>query len=296
MLRFVLLFLLAGVGTSCSTATGTAPAANVRQVNPDASRSAGGWRCDLPLARLFVPEAVETHLLRNVKRSGEALSIPLYLHFQGGPDTAEANFNRMECEGVLIASTLSGFSSAFRRPYEDPAAFAELLAAGEAALGERAGASVRFEPITITFFSAGYGAVREFLKEPRYFDRIQCLVSADSIYADIAAPSARAPRVEQMDGFLRFAQAAARGEKTFVLVHGMYPTEYASTSECADLLLASVAGTRVPAGWTTERDIFIDEEFHVSGFHLLTCDRDDAEIHVECLHMIPELIRRYTDV
>ena len=43
-----------------------------------------------------------------------------------------------------------------------------------------------------------------------------------------------------MAGFLTFAQAAADAKKVFVVTHSAQPTPYASTTETADYLLASV--------------------------------------------------------
>jgi len=249
-------------------------------------RIAVGARRELPNAQLFVPEGYA------IPAEGP---VPLAIHFQGGLAIAEENFVRMKRPGVLIASKLAGFSSAFAGPYRDPAAFRALLAAAaESARQLRGGeAELTFDPIVVTFFSAGYGAVRELLKEPEFFERIDALVSADSIYANVVAPSVRAPDAAQMVDFLRFAQAAARGEKTFVLVHGMYPTEYASTAECADLVFASVAARLRPTGRYTERGIPIAGEAHVGGFHGYRFDEADAGIHIDCLYMIPELVRRH---
>lgn len=269
------------------------PAAEARiGLRPLSTEAPAGWRDELPGARLFVPRTF------SVGTSGEDAaaapqSVPLRVHFQGGPSVAERHFDRSGACGVLIASTLAGLSSSFRKPYEDPAAFRYLLEEGEASLGEHLGLPVRFDPVTVTFFSAGYGAVREILKSPAHFDRIDCLVSADSIYANVVAQAVRAPAIEQMVDFAQFAQAAARSEKTFILVHSSYATEYASTRECADLLLASVAGQREPAGWPTEDGTWIDGECHIGRFHMLTSDLTTPEIHVECLHMIPELLLRY---
>jgi hypothetical protein len=46
--------------------------------------------------------------------------------------------------------------------------------------------------------------------------------------------SARLMHRAQMVDFMRFAQAAARGEKIFVVAHGQTPTPYASTADCAE--------------------------------------------------------------
>jgi hypothetical protein len=250
-------------------------------------RLAHGDRIALEDAELFVPRG---HV---VPADGQ---VPLSIHFQGGVTIAEENFARMQRRGVLIASKLKGLSSAFAKPFADPQRFRSLLASGESELARLSGRDVRFAPITITFFSAGYGAVRELLKEPEFFDRITALVSADSIYASVVAAGVRAPHAEQMVDFMRFAQRAARGEKTFVLVHGMYQTPYASTAECADLILASVNARRQPADRYTERGIKISAEAHVGSFHAYTVDESGPGIHMDCLYMIPELVRWHVGV
>jgi|KBSSwiStaDraftv2_1062776.scaffolds.fasta_scaffold514776_2 hypothetical protein len=245
---------------------------------------ARGERIALPLAELFVPDGF------TVPASGE---VPLCVHFQGGVKAAEENFARMQRSGVLIASTLAGRSGAFAEPYRDPAAFRALLAAGEAELLRRCGRDVHFGPLLITFWSAGYGAVRELLRDPDLFARIDALVSADSIYATVVADDVRAPRIEDMVDFVRFAQAAARGEKTFVLAHGRYPTDYASTAETAQLLRSAVAAVHVPVTAVTERGVPIACESHQRGFHCYEFAEATAGIHVDCLYFVPELVRRH---
>ncbi|MCK5945037.1 MAG: hypothetical protein KAI24_23820 [Planctomycetes bacterium] len=274
------------LATACASAPVAPPAAPARPAPSLATleRLAVGERVALADAQLFVPDGFAA------PADGR---VPLAIHFQGGATIAEENFARMGRDGVLIASTLAGRSSAFSVPYRDPRAFRELLAAGEQAVAARCGREVRFEPILITSFSAGYGAVREVLKHPDLFDRIDALVMADSIYASVVAPDVRAPDAAQMIDFLRFAQAAARGEKTFVLTHTAIPTDYASTAECADLILAAVAGSRRPSAGFTERGVPIAAEFHQRGLHVYAFDEDDARIHVDCLWMIPELVRRH---
>ncbi len=252
-------------------------------------RRAVGERHPLADAELFVPEGY------SVPPSGV---VPLAIHFQGGVAIAEENFVRSGHGGVLIASTLAGLSSSFSRPYRDREAFVALLTRAAEHLSTHE-CAVRFEPITVTFFSAGYGAVRELLKDPEHFARIDALVSADSIYANVVSEAVRAADAAQMVDFMRFAQAAARGEKTFVVAHGQTPTPYASTAECADLLLAAVAGQRLPSARRTQRGVPIAAEFHSGGFHLysfaegLGGDDEAKRIHMDCLYMIPELVREH---
>lgn len=245
---------------------------------------ANGFQADLPDAKLYVPQGFAPP---------EDGVVPLFVHFQGGPKSACENFERMERKGVLIASTLSGRSGAFSKPYTDPAAFAALLAAGEKALSERCGRELHFGRIAITYWSAGYGAVRELLKHEPYYERIDALISADSMYAGVVADAVRAPRWQDVDGFVRFAQDAARGEKTLVLAYGLYPTEYASTSETAAFLLASVAARLAPANRTTDRGVPIAREAHVGGFHAYEFGESGKEIHVDILYFVPEMVRAH---
>ncbi|MCA8954651.1 MAG: hypothetical protein KDC87_01175 [Planctomycetes bacterium] len=264
----------------------TAPAVPERLPSSLAAlgRRAAGERIPLEHAVLFVPRGYRIPVDRPV---------PVHVHFQGGTVIAEENFVRMQRDGVLLASTLSGRSGAFAAPYRDPRKFVALLDSAGRALSQRAGQPVVLGELVITFFSAGYGAVRELLALPALFARIRALVSADSIYASVVAEGVRAPRAEQMVDFQRFAQAAARGEKTFVLAHGLYRTPYASTAECADSILAAVAARRVPVRAFTERGVPIAAEAHVGGFHLYTFAEATPGIHVDCLYMIPELVRRH---
>ncbi|MEQ1634422.1 MAG: hypothetical protein ABL997_18720 [Planctomycetota bacterium] len=243
-----------------------------------------GHRAALPNAELFVKSGFEA--------PADGV-VPLFVHFQGGTKVAAENFVRMDRGGVLIASTLSGRSSAFSEPYRDRSAFAALLAAGERELSAHCGRPLRFGAIAITFFSAGYGAVRELLKDEEWRLRIDALVSADSIYAAVVADSVRAPRLDDIEGFVRFAQSAARGEKTFVLAHGRYQTDYAATFETAALLRAAVAAELQPAGTTTERGIQIANEAHQGGFHCYEFAEATAGIHVDLLYFVPEMVRRH---
>lgn len=102
----------------------------------------------------------------------------------------------------------------------------------------------RWRRVSLSCFSAGYGAVREILKDPTSFDRVDAIVAADSIYAglDETPLDKAARRVDPRDmaGFLAFARAAADAKKVFVVTHSAQPTPYASTTETADDLLASV--------------------------------------------------------
>lgn len=281
MVRFPL--LLAAAVAACSSPTPPV-AAPTREPPGYREHRALGPTFALPLAELFVPA--------DYAPPADA-EVPVYVHFQGGVQAARENFARAALPGVLIASTLTGRSGAFAAPYREPAAFAALLGAAEDALASHWRRPVHLGPVRITFWSAGYGAVRELLRVPEYFARIDMLVSADSIYATVVAEHVRAPRIEDVVDFARFAQAAARGEKTFALAHGRYQTDYASTAETAAVLRAAVAAPHGDVTTHTARGVPIARESHVGGFHCYEFAEATAGIHVDCLYFVAELLQRH---
>ncbi len=115
-------------------------------------------------------------------------------------------------------------------------------------------ASVSFDPIVLTSFSAGYGATRAILRQPEHYARVSSVMLADSLHADYATADAAAPRTQDLavaaadvDVFLRLAEDAAAGRKRFVVLHSeVYPGTYASTTDTADTLLSHLGLRRVP--------------------------------------------------
>jgi hypothetical protein len=95
--------------------------------------------------------------------------------------------------------------------------------------------------VGVTSFSAGYGAVREILKQPTYYNRIDCMMLADTIYSSFTSSSDHTPMDSQMLDWRRYAENARDGLKTMILSHTQVPTyTYCNTIETADDLMADV--------------------------------------------------------
>src|SRR5439155_17250581 len=78
----------------------------------------------------------------------------------------------------------------------------------------------RVRRVIVSSFSAGFGGVREMLKDPATFARIDALVMADSLYAGYAGdPAKRQVDPKLMEGFVKFAEDAAAAKKWFILSH-----------------------------------------------------------------------------
>lgn len=171
-------------------------------------------------------------------------------------------------------------STVYRRPFEDPSRFGRVLVVIEKQLG------TPVNGIEISSFSAGYGAVREIIKQPENFARIRTIILADSMYGGLETNSARKPLRAHIDVWVPFARAAMEGKKTFVCTHSAVPTStYASSSECAQALLAALdlRGTPVQPGSTpaaADKDFPLFRRADAGNLHIWSYGGTNAQAHV----------------
>lgn len=201
------------------------------------------WSIDdvLPRSvRVFVPDHREG---RSPQR--------LLIHFHGAdyiPEHAAAE----AAYGVVVAIVhLGAGSGVYERAFADPAVFDRLLATLRARLGrELLGAE--FSTVELSGFSAGYGAIRAILQVPRHFAIIKGVLLLDGLHTDYDPP-----RIVVADGgtldairlapFVQMAEAAARGEKRFLITHSeIFPGTFASTTETTDHLVRELGIQRTP--------------------------------------------------
>ncbi|WP_165071606.1 hypothetical protein [Paludisphaera rhizosphaerae] len=247
-----------------------------------------GRRVDLPDdAKLFVPASF--------KPSDGKVNIVLHLH--GTPTVTEPALVAVGWNAVLVSFNRSGLSSAYSKPFSDPDLFPRLLdQAVKAAPGDP---SVKWEvgKVLVSSFSAGFGGVREILKTPASFERIDAIVMADSIYCGYEGdPAQKSVDPNLMSGFERFAREAAQGRKTMLVSHSsQIPPGYASTTETADFLLKAVGASPEQAdvdwtdGWRQIRTA-TKGRLIVLGF-----SGEGPEDHMRHLRRIGELWKRLPD-
>ncbi len=204
----------------------------------------------------------------------------LVLHLHGARKVMESNLAATHPKAVWANLTLPGLSSVYRRHFQDSNVFASLLEEIERTLTttvpER---NLHRHHLTLSSFSAGFGGVRELLKQPENRSQIHTLVMADSLYAGfIGKPENRTLNPDHLNPFLAFARLAIKGERTMVLSHTQLHTpSYASTKETADYLIQHLGGRRQTShkehpGGLTERDRCSLGKFTVIGFDGLTGD------------------------
>ncbi|MEM8864128.1 MAG: hypothetical protein AAGF31_01120 [Planctomycetota bacterium] len=165
-------------------------------------------------------------------------AIDLLVHFHGDPQTIWNNAANAELNVVIVTINYRGLSSAYSDPFSDDTLFQRLLDDALNRLRRQPdfGSATSWNKLAVSSFSAGYGAVRRLLATPAYFEAIDGLLAADSLYATTAADGT--PLDAQMADYKRFASQAAAGKKRFIFTHSQVPTiGYESTVETGDELL-----------------------------------------------------------
>ena len=106
--------------------------------------------------------------------------------------------------------------------------------------------------LTLVGFSAGHGAVRAILREPRHFARVDAVLLLDGMHTSYVPEGTVLANGGTLDttnlvAFVAFARAAMRGEKRFLVTHSeIFPGTFASTTETADWLLHALGLQRTP--------------------------------------------------
>jgi hypothetical protein len=233
-----------------------------------------GQREKLTIGTLFVP--------KDLKRDGK---VPLFIHFHGGdwlPEVAAVQHGRT----AVITVQLGTGSAVYGKPFTDGKAFSQMLAEAEKKAG------VQFAPITLTAWSAGYGAVRAILRNADDYDRVQGVLLLDGLHAGyVKDADARGPaRIvsEHIDIFVKFARDAVAGKKRFIVTHSqIVPGTYASTTETADYLLHHLKLQRKEAKKIGPMQTQQLSEVRAGQFVVHGYEGDTAADHVDLLHALP---------
>ena len=228
--------------------------------------------------------------------AGLDTAFTLWLHLHGAPSVVEAQFAASGARGVLVNVTLPGLSKVYADHFADDARWAALLeATTDAVRRAHPAASHLLGRVVVSSFSAGFGGVRQLLRQPDAFARIDALVMADSIYCGYTGdPTRRQVDPELMAGFLRFARQAAAGRKQFVLSHSrQVPEGYASTTETADYLLSQLNLARENAATESwPGGLRLMTRARRGGFVVLGYDGAAPDDHMNHLRQLGALLAR----
>ena len=215
--------------------------------------------------------------------------VPLIVHFHGAAWLIESHVAKHAERAALITVNLGAGSSAYGRPFEQPEVFQALIAEASQVLALRH----RWSSITLTGFSAGYGAVRAILRQEKNFALVNNVLLLDGMHAGYSPAGnlladGGSVNAADLDSFVKFAREAVAGRKTFVFTHSeIFPGTYVSTTECADYLLAKLELKNRPA---LKQGPIGMQQLAVAGerrLHIFGYAGNTAPDHVDHLHAMP---------
>ncbi len=155
---------------------------------------------------------------------------------------------------------------------------------------------MKFSPVTLTAWSAGYGAIREILRTPENYARIDRVLLIDGLHTGYVGgrpgPQESELETERLEIFLRFARHAVAGKKQMIVTHSeIFPGTFASTTETADWLLRQLdLKRRAVVKWGPMGTQQLSE-VRAGKFLLVGYAGNSAPDQVDELHLLPEYLR-----
>ena len=235
----LLVVLLVPLRLIGQVAQNPSPMTDTTRPHPRMTESAApGKRLNLPLGQLFLSE-------KFVVRD----QVPLVVHFHGDPWLIEQHISKSAPGAALLTINLGAGSSRYAAPFGEASRFPMLLDEAASGVGMVTGRRPVWSSVTLTSFSAGYGAVRAILQVPDNAALVNNVLLADSLHASYMSEGdvsvARAVDlpvdVAGVAAFVDFATDAVANRKRLWITHSeVYPGTYASTTETAHLLLSTL--------------------------------------------------------
>ncbi|MEQ1692518.1 MAG: hypothetical protein ABMA00_14610 [Gemmatimonas sp.] len=222
----------------------------------------------------------------------------IVVHFHGDawlPQQAVASLSGHPVTAVVNVGSGSGI---YDRSFTDPTVFDSLLAGVTRVVSDVRGSASRVGRVTLVGFSAGHGAIRAILREPRHFASVNAVLLIDGMHTSYVPEGTVLATGGAMDttnlvAFLNFARAAMRGEKQFLVTHSeIFPGTFASTTETADWLLRALGLHRTAVLRWGPRGMQQLSDVRSGRFELRGYAGNSAPDHVDQLHAMPELLAR----
>ena len=236
---------------------------------------------------------VEVFIPRRVKGDKP---VDIVIHFLGAGWIPAQAVAALGTPAVAAVVNLGAGSGVYHRAFTDPGAFDSLLGGIGREVSAATGMPMRTGRVVLTGFSAGHGAIRVILREPRHFARVDAVLLLDGMHTSYVPEGTGLASGGVLDttnlvAFEAFARAAMHGEKRFVVSHSeIFPGTFASTTETADWLLAALGLKRTAVLKWGPRRMQQLSEAHSGRFDLLGFAGNSAPDHIDQLHALPELL------
>jgi hypothetical protein len=178
-------------------------------------------------------------------------SAPLLIHFMGATWVPRRAIATMPQPVIVAAVYLGAGSAVYARPFAaDSQLYGRLLDTVRARIAQVTGAP-RISGVYLSGWSAGYGAIREIVRDTINLSRVDGALLLDGLhtgYLPDGKPLADGGVLDTtgLAPFADFARLAAEGRKRFIVTHSeIFPGTFASTTECSDWLLTTLGLKRV---------------------------------------------------
>lgn len=239
----------------------------------------------LSKAQLLIPANFKVHK--------EKFTIIIHLHSK--PEFVQNLFLQTKLPYPLITFQLGMLSGPYRLAFSDTNFLQSILKETIGVIEKEYQINIDFSKINLvlTSFSAGYGGIREILKSQSYFNLISAIILLDGLHTDYVVDGQRTfVNPEQMKDFLRFARAAVKFKKQFIITNSeIIPDGYSSTTETAQYLIDSTFTAKVFAERKWSDDLIqkyyaFNGNFRVFGFYGNT-----AKDHMQHLYNLPQFLK-----
>ncbi len=212
-------------------------------------------------------------------------TIDLLIQFHAATDLVVQSAEKAGLTAAVVSINRPGLSKSYEEPFGDPNLLGDVIRSSLESLSS----SGRIEPpaklgqLYLTSFSAGFGALRAILRVPDYFDQIDGIVLADSLYCGYDGPAEDHKLDDiKMADFRRFAREAAAARKYMLITHSAQnPPGYASTTETADELIAVVGAKRTSDPASGPGNMRRVTRAELGNFHVLGFAGDEGADHGE---------------
>jgi hypothetical protein len=153
---------------------------------------------------------------------------------------------------------------------------ASIVTGVEQALSKRLGKPAHMRHLAMSAWSAGFVGIAAAVSQPSAKD-IDAVILIDGLHAPRANEIAFKA---QMKPFVDFAARAARGERSFFVSHSSIdPPDFASTTECAHYLIASLGGKPQPVRRADRFGLDLVEFFSAGDFQVRGYAGNDKADH-----------------
>lgn len=240
------------------------------------------WMLQDKKVQLFVP-------INTTFESG----LDLIIHFHGLSSVTEYAICKKNTQVMVTISGGSG-SSSYEKLFINGDNFTDLLNRTKQELEIS-----KFASITLSGWSAGYGAIRALLL--RYEKKIDNVILLDGLHASYIPENQvlfEGGRIDPTDlySFLKFAKKAVRGVKKMVITHSsIFPGTYASTTECTQYLIEKLYLKRSPVLNQGPLGMQQVGAVHSGKLYILSYAGNTAPDHIDHLHGLGYYLNKIFD-